>query len=248
MKQTSIPPPTASTHKLNWPFLRHCCKNLRSHNVALRTIVRHSTSCGLDVFCNRALKSVFATLHRSHTARQNESWIYVRRGMPVLRNLPLVFCVMFSVPTAAIADGERLNHGKTISFRNVSTQQEKQFAEEQIITHFRDESGPLFEGSISEWKLTLAEADLNDDGIPEKLVMINESYWCGSAGCQGLLLRKEGLQWSLITRPTISEERTVLLSEKMFGYHKLYTGGAVYTFKNGNVHQILDLDTNEVIK
>lgn len=158
------------------------------------------------------------------------------RGRAVLRNLPLVLYVMLLVPAGGMADGNWLGHGKAIFFRNVSTQQEKEFAQEQISAHFRDESGPLFESSISGWNIKLAEADLDDDGAPEKLVMIDESCWCGSAGCQGLLLNKERQRWSLITRPTISAEKTILLAEKKFGYHKLYTGSSVYTFKNGSVY------------
>jgi hypothetical protein len=164
--------------------------------------------------------------------------------MPALRYLTLMFCLSFWVPTATIADGVGLDHGKIISFHNASTPEERKFAEEQIITYFRDESGPLLEGPVSEWKLKLAEADLDEDGFPEKIVMINDNYWCGSAGCQGLILRKDGARWSLVERPTISEERTILVKDSMDGYQKLYTGNYVYVFKNGKPHHVIDLDAN----
>lgn len=150
----------------------------------------------------------------------------------------------FWVPTATVADGVGLDHGKIISFHNASTPEERRFAEEQIITYFGDESEPLREDEVSGWKLKLAEADLDEDGIPEKFVMIDENYWCGSAGCQGLILRKDGSQWFLVGRPTISAEKTVLVNDRKGGYQKIYTGNYIYVFKNAKIHHVIDLDEN----
>lgn len=175
-------------------------------------------------------------------ARRNERSVHIRRSMPALRYLPLFLSLWW--PTTTIADGVGRDRGKIISFHNVSTPEDRRFAEEQIITYFRDESGPLLEGPPFEWKLKLAEADLDEDGIAERIILIDENYWCGSAGCQGLILRRDGERWSLIGRPTISEERTIVVNDRTDRYQKLYTGNYIYIFDHGKLHNVIDLDAS----
>ena len=38
------------------------------------------------------------------------------------------------------------------------------------------------------------------------------------------------------------------MTEKRFGYHKLYTGDDIYTFRNGKTYEILSLEDGRIIR
>jgi hypothetical protein len=111
----------------------------------------------------------------------------------------------------------------------------------QLRKHFKEDDEANWTDLIAKGKIKIADADLNEDGIEEKFIMVNTSDWCGSAGCQGLILQKRGRCWELISEATFSEEETIVLDRKQFGYHELYTSKMIYTFRNGRVHDIVDL-------
>jgi hypothetical protein len=48
--------------------------------------------------------------------------------------------------------------------------------------------------------------------------------------------------------PVFSEEATIVMPEEKFGYHKLYTGEDIYTFRNGKTYEILDTETGTITR
>ncbi len=68
--------------------------------------------------------------------------------------------------------------------------------------------------------------------------MVERSGWCESIGCRGLLLQNRQGRWVFVDKPYISEEATIVMPEKRFGYHKLYSGDCIYTFRNGKTYEI----------
>lgn len=69
---------------------------------------------------------------------------------------------------------------------------------------------------------------------------------CGSIGCDGLLLKKRRGQWTVMASLFISEEATIVMNDKRFGYHKLYTGDSIYTFRNGKTYDIQDTQDGSI--
>jgi hypothetical protein len=53
-------------------------------------------------------------------------------------------------------------------------------------------------------KYIAAFADLNGDGIPEAIVYLAEGRWCGSGGCNTLILEQRGGSWQIVTDITIT--------------------------------------------
>jgi hypothetical protein len=49
-------------------------------------------------------------------------------------------------------------------------------------------------------------------------------------------------------RPVFSEEATIILAGKRFGYRKLYTGENIYTFRNGKTYEILSSEDGYIIR
>jgi hypothetical protein len=160
----------------------------------------------------------------------------------VMISTQVVSCEAAGGQGRASADGQR------VVFHPADTPEEQRFALEQLVRHFEDEDPSTWPSALEAGRIKLAEADLNDDGIPERFVMADVNDWCGSAGCKSLLLQKRSGQWYLMGNPTLPEQATLVLKQKKFGYHKLYTGHGISTFKKGKTFEILDLETGEIIR
>ena len=38
------------------------------------------------------------------------------------------------------------------------------------------------------------------------------------------------------------------MQEKRFGYHKVFTGDGIYTFRDGKTYEILDVETGQITR
>src|SRR6201996_5425031 len=63
--------------------------------------------------------------------------------------------------------------------------------------------------------------DLNGDGIPEALVYLLGRNWCGSSGCNLLVLQRAGNSWKVITSMTITNPPIRVLNNTVNGWHSL---------------------------
>lgn len=66
-----------------------------------------------------------------------------------------------------------------------------------------------------------ASVDLNGDGVPEVIVYLNGTAWCGSGGCTMLILAPEKSTFRVITRTTITRPPIGVLKSKSQGWHDL---------------------------
>jgi hypothetical protein len=77
-----------------------------------------------------------------------------------------------------------------------------------------------------------AFADINDDGIAEAIVYLMGKEWCGSAGCNTLILSRNGNSWKLISKITITRPPIRVLHRKTNGWHDIgvwVQGGGVHS-------------------
>jgi hypothetical protein len=73
--------------------------------------------------------------------------------------------------------------------------------------------------------------DLNGDGISEALVYLLGNNWCGSGGCNLLILQRAGDSWKVITSMTITNPPIRVLDSTVNGWHSL----GVWV-KGGGIH------------
>ncbi len=66
-----------------------------------------------------------------------------------------------------------------------------------------------------------AFVDLNDDGIDDAVVLINDNQYCGAGGCSFIVFRGVSGGFKLVSSSTITREPILLLPEKMKGWHTL---------------------------
>jgi hypothetical protein len=136
--------------------------------------------------------------------------------------------------------------GSIVKFETVATPEDIEFARTYLRKYFEAEKPVAWDRAIRDGEISIARADLDDDGVPEVVLMTEHS--CGSIGCDGLLLKKRGGQWTLMASPFISEEATIVINDKRFGYHKLYTGDSIYTFRNGKTYDIQDTQDGSITR
>ena len=43
--------------------------------------------------------------------------------------------------------------------------------------------------------IAIGEADLNDDGVPERFLTVDNPLFCGASGCTTYVLQKSGRNW-----------------------------------------------------
>ncbi len=67
----------------------------------------------------------------------------------------------------------------------------------------------------------LACRDLNGDGIPEAIVYLSGSKWCGSGGCNTLILTPDGSSWRIVTNIRITRPPIYVLSHISKGWHSI---------------------------
>ena len=79
-------------------------------------------------------------------------------------------------------------------------------------------------GSLEETETTrvnIGFADLNGDGNDEALVYLLGPYWCGSGGCNVLVLTPEGGSWKEIGNTTVSSLPVGVLDTETDGWKDL---------------------------
>ena len=62
--------------------------------------------------------------------------------------------------------------------------------------------------------------DINDDGTPEAIVYLM-GKWCGSGGCNTLILARHGTSWRIVTNITITRPPIRVLRASSNGWHSL---------------------------
>jgi hypothetical protein len=66
-----------------------------------------------------------------------------------------------------------------------------------------------------------AAVDLDGDGVPEEIVYVSGTAWCGSGGCTLLILAREKSTFRVITRTTITRPPIRILKGTSQGWHDL---------------------------
>ena len=79
-------------------------------------------------------------------------------------------------------------------------------------------------------KYVAAFHDLNGDGKPEAIVYLVGRKWCGSGGCNTLILIERGNSWRMVSNQTITWPPIRVLSRVTNGWHDIgvwVAGGGV---------------------
>lgn len=63
--------------------------------------------------------------------------------------------------------------------------------------------------------------DLNADGKSEAIVRLIGNEWCGSGGCNTLILQRTASSWRVVTNITITQLPIRVLAETSHGWHKI---------------------------
>lgn len=63
--------------------------------------------------------------------------------------------------------------------------------------------------------------DLNSDGAPEAVVYLIGSNWCGSGGCNTLVLARDGTSWKVVTNITITRPPIRVLRSAANGWRSI---------------------------
>lgn len=83
--------------------------------------------------------------------------------------------------------------------------------------------------SIFKRNVYWAEFDLNDDGVAERLVLVEHGGVCGTAGCNLTVLRRQGGEWVMDSGLSGSRNYFVVLPETDDGWHRLDDGSEILT-------------------
>lgn len=70
-------------------------------------------------------------------------------------------------------------------------------------------------------RFTTASADLNDDGKAERVVYITGHAWCGTGGCNLLILSPTDTTYKVIGKISITRPPIRMLSTKSNGWHDI---------------------------
>ena len=66
-----------------------------------------------------------------------------------------------------------------------------------------------------------AFVDLNGDGKKEAIVYLIGRAWCGSGGCNTLILARDGASWRVVSHITITRPPIRVLSSTSHGWHDI---------------------------
>jgi len=66
-----------------------------------------------------------------------------------------------------------------------------------------------------------AFSDLDGDGTPEAIVYLLGREWCGSAGCNTLILKRDSNSWEIVTNIRITRPPIAVLGSKSNGWHNI---------------------------
>jgi len=67
----------------------------------------------------------------------------------------------------------------------------------------------------------VALVNLSTDGTPEAIVYLTGNGWCGSGGCNTLILGRDGSSWRVVTNITITRPPIRVLSNTSNGWHTI---------------------------
>jgi hypothetical protein len=76
-----------------------------------------------------------------------------------------------------------------------------------------------------------AFSDLNGDGIPEAIVYLGPGHFCGSGGCNTLILARDKSSWKIVTIMTITRPPICVLKDAANGWRDVTVwveGGGIY--------------------
>lgn len=66
-----------------------------------------------------------------------------------------------------------------------------------------------------------AFVDLNGDGVDEAIVYLTGHLWCGSGGCNTLVLARDGASWRTVTMMTITRTPIRVLANASSGWRNI---------------------------
>jgi hypothetical protein len=70
-------------------------------------------------------------------------------------------------------------------------------------------------------RFVAAFSDLNGDGRPEAIVYLVSNRWCGSGGCNTLVLTQDDKSWKILTKITITNPPIRVLDARSNGWRSL---------------------------
>jgi hypothetical protein len=116
------------------------------------------------------------------------------------------------------------------------------YADEASVRAFMAEWMAESSGDVDtgETDLALGFYDLDDNGIDEAVVLLSGQYWCGSGGCDALVLRQQGDSYDILMQSSVTRPPIGVLATSHNGLRDLYVhvGGGGLPF--GPVAMIFD--------
>jgi len=100
------------------------------------------------------------------------------------------------------------------------TQPKALSASDSLKRFLQNELGELSRGDKTT-KYVAAFADLNGDGAKEAIVYVTGQSWCGSGGCNMLVLARDGTSWKEVTAVTITRAPIRVLTTASNGWRNL---------------------------
>lgn len=120
--------------------------------------------------------------------------------------------------------------GRVLPFHNQLSSEEKRFIQTSVLFH--DERQEWL-AALKFGKVFWADADLNDDGQPERLLLLQTAQWCGGDGCLLRILTRKGKKgWRQLAEISAEPGSVSLLPEADGGWHRLGYGRQPF-FWNG---------------
>lgn len=115
--------------------------------------------------------------------------------------------------------------GRPVTFHNTLSTQERKFL--QTSSLFNDERADWL-NAVKRGEVHWAEADLNGDGRPERLIILQNVGWCGSAGCLMRILRQKAGKWRLLSDSDGEAGYIQVLPQTDGGWHRIGYGREAY--------------------
>jgi hypothetical protein len=66
-----------------------------------------------------------------------------------------------------------------------------------------------------------AFVDLNGDGTSEAIVYVTGQTWCGTGGCNMLILARDGISWRVVTETTVTRTPIPVLTTASNGWRNI---------------------------
>lgn len=139
--------------------------------------------------------------------------------------------------------------GQDVAFRPLADEVERTFARDWLIRNAKEDETPAFwSKAVDENRIRIATVDLNGDGVQERLLMIADPGWCGTAGCDAFILYRQKGRWVRLGSTNMHDTVRVM-TERRNGWHRLNAGNSLLTFgQRGHIVEITDLATGEVTR